>query len=219
MWVTGAPGAATTNSSGVAGSIVKGPHTPSAPVVFVSAAAALPLAGISRDAIDFDLRALDRTVGRRAVDDAGHAAVQDHLGLGRDRDPRRRPADNKFVHLLEGFGLLAVSRWSTWPSRMFVAPFSAGPSAVTLSGMPGFRKQLRRRAGHRGRNPSLRRVRNGTPGVTSLSPASSFVRNAPRPLYSLPSSASMAKTPWFGVPPSAARETLAGLAATYSRVE
>ena len=38
MWVTGAPGAATTNSRGVAASTVTGPQTPSAPVVFVSAA-------------------------------------------------------------------------------------------------------------------------------------------------------------------------------------
>ena len=39
MWVIGAPGAATTNSSGVEESVARGPQTPSAPVVFVSSAA------------------------------------------------------------------------------------------------------------------------------------------------------------------------------------
>ena len=62
-----------------------------------------PAARRSRpDAIDFDPRAFDRTVGRRAVDDAGDAAVQDHLGLRRDRDPRRRAADDELVDLGEG---------------------------------------------------------------------------------------------------------------------
>ena len=41
-----------------------------------------------------------------------------------------------------------------------------------------------------------------------------LLRKGPRPLYSLPSSQSVAQTPWLGVPPSAAATTLAGLAAT-----
>jgi hypothetical protein len=50
MWVTDAPAAATTNSSGVAGSKVAGLQTPSALVVLVSAAPPLrsPVSGETR---------------------------------------------------------------------------------------------------------------------------------------------------------------------------
>ena len=108
MWVTGAPGAATTNSSGVAASTVSGPQRPSAAGRLRQRRATLALARIRRDTIDLDARAFDRTVGRRAVDDAGDPAVQHNLRLRRDGDPLRRAADQEPVD--HGEGLRACRR-------------------------------------------------------------------------------------------------------------
>src|ERR1700674_4736956 len=63
--------------------------------------AALPLARVAGDVIDFDYRALNGPVGRRAVYDAGDAAVQNDLGLGSDPDAIRRAADNELVDFSE----------------------------------------------------------------------------------------------------------------------
>jgi hypothetical protein len=64
----------------------RSPHAVSA-CRFRQRRGALPLAGLGGDAIDFHFCALDSAVGRRAVDDAGHAPVQHDVSLGRDRDP------------------------------------------------------------------------------------------------------------------------------------
>ena len=79
----------------------------------------------------------------------------------------------------------AVSRWSIAPSTRLVAPFSAGPSDVTPVGVPGLPTKRPSACAYLSM-PSLRRVRNAVPGVTSLSPSFSPRRNGPRPLNSLP---------------------------------
>ena len=56
---------------------MKGPHTPSSPVVLrCTGCGALALAGLGVDLVDLDLGVGDREVGVEAVGDAGDAAVQ-----------------------------------------------------------------------------------------------------------------------------------------------
>ena len=105
-----------------------------------------------------------------------------------------------------------TSRWSRAGSTMFLAPFSAGPSALTLVAMP--RWLIHTPSGCA--NLSLlseRSVIHNTPGVTSspLGPlgALSALRNGPAPLNSLPRrKPGNAQTPWFGVPPRMACDTV-----------
>ena len=102
MCVIAAPGAATTNSSAVGGVERRRPPHAVGAGRLAQRGGALPLAGVGGDAIDLDLRALDRPVGRRAANDARHPPVQDDFRLGRDGDARRLAAGDEAVNLGEG---------------------------------------------------------------------------------------------------------------------
>jgi hypothetical protein len=98
----GAPGVATTNSSAVVGSNVAGPPDAVGGGRPAQRRGAVSLAGIGGDAIDVDLRPLDRPIGRRAGDDARHPPVQHDLRLRRDGDAGGGVAGDEPVDLGEG---------------------------------------------------------------------------------------------------------------------
>ena len=105
-----------------------------------------------------------------------------------------------------------TSRWSRVGSTTFFAPLSAGPSKLTWVGLP--LAPIHTPSGCA--NLSLlseRIVSHFTPGVTSspFGPFGAFnaTRNGLRPLNSLfGRNVLSAHTPWLGVPPSTAIDTL-----------